>query len=140
MKINQAAKATGTSEPIVKPNRLAYMPPVLRVYGSVGKITRGALGTRCDGKNPGSNNPKTGGVCVSDRAAKQDIVRIGTHPAGFGLYLFDYRPELRAQWGADRQFGVMADEVEAVMPEAVSIHASGYKQVNYAMLGISQSV
>jgi hypothetical protein len=32
----------------------------------------------------------------------------------------------------------MADEVEQVMPEAVSVHPDGYKMVNYAMLGISR--
>jgi hypothetical protein len=30
----------------------------------------------------------------------------------------------------------MAHEVEEVMPEAVSLHPSGFKQVNYTMLGL----
>jgi hypothetical protein len=34
----------------------------------------------------------------------------------------------------------MADEVEKVMPEAVSVHPNGYKMVDYAMLGISRSL
>ena len=34
----------------------------------------------------------------------------------------------------------MADEVEAVMPAAVSVGADGYKQVDYAMLGISRAL
>ena len=77
---------------------------------------------------------------ASERRVKEDIVRIGDHPLGFGLYLFDYRPEHRAQWGHGRQFGVMIDEVEIVMPEAVSMHPDGYKRVDYAMLGISRSI
>lgn len=31
----------------------------------------------------------------------------------------------------------MADEVQAVLPEAVSVHDNGYKVVDCAMLGIS---
>jgi hypothetical protein len=76
----------------------------------------------------------------SDRRLKQEIVKIGMHPAGFGVYLFDYKPEYRDQWGYGRQFGVMADEVEKVMPEAVSVHPAGYKMVDYAMLGISRNL
>lgn len=34
----------------------------------------------------------------------------------------------------------MADEVEKVMPEAVSVHADGYKMVNYTLLGISHTL
>jgi hypothetical protein len=30
----------------------------------------------------------------------------------------------------------MADEVEKVMPEAVGVHPSGFKWVNYKMLGL----
>lgn len=75
-------------------------------------------------------------MMMSDRALKQDIVRIGTHPAGFGLYLFDYKPEFSRSAGYGRQFGVMADEVERVLPKAVVMHPDGYKQVDYAMLGI----
>lgn len=117
-----------------------YARPVLRVFGSVGVLTLGAAGTQCDGSKPGSKNPKTAGVCLSDRSAKESIARIGTHPLSFGLYLFDYKPEFREEWGSDRQFGVMADEVETVMPDAVLVHPDGYKMVNYAMLGISRSV
>jgi hypothetical protein len=74
---------------------------------------------------------------VSERSAKERILRVGTHPVGVGLYLFDYKTEYRRSWGRGRQFGVMADEVERVMPEAVSLHSKGHKVVNYDMLGIS---
>jgi hypothetical protein len=70
---------------------------------------------------------------------KENIVRVGDHPLGIGLYLFDYQPQYRETWGRGRRFGVMADEVEAVRPEAVSVHPDGYKQVNYAMLGIGRN-
>jgi hypothetical protein len=73
---------------------------------------------------------------MSDRNAKENIILVGRHPLGIGLYLFDYKPEYRDKWGAGRQFGVMADEVGTVMPEAVLVHPDGYKMVNYTMLGI----
>ena len=73
----------------------------------------------------------------SDRRLKQNTIKIGDHPIGFGIYLFDYRAEFRGGCGLGRQFGVMADEVEAVLPEAVSEHPSGYKLVDYALLDIS---
>lgn len=62
----------------------------------------------------------------SDRRLKSNIVRIGTHPLGVGLYEYDIFGE--------RQRGVMADEVESVLPEAVMEHESGFKMVNYALL------
>jgi hypothetical protein len=62
----------------------------------------------------------------SDRRLKSNIERIGTHRLGIGIYEYDI-------FGG-RQIGVMADEVEAVMPEAVIEHSSGYKMVNYGAL------
>ena len=68
------------------------------------------------------------------------MVRIGWHPLGIGLYLFDYKAEFRDEYGQGRQFGVMADEAEIVMPAAVQINESGYKAVDLGMLGIRRSV
>jgi hypothetical protein len=63
----------------------------------------------------------------SDRRLKSNVVRVGTHPLGIGIYDYDI-------FGL-RQRGVMADEVEAVMPEAVTTHPTeGYKMVYYGML------
>ncbi len=76
---------------------------------------------------------------TSDRACKTNLTHVGTHPMGIGLYLFDYKAEFQELAGRGRQFGVMADEVETVMPEAVVMHPDGYKRVNYAMLGIDLS-
>ncbi len=76
----------------------------------------------------------------SDRTIKENMVRIGDHPLGIGLYLFDYKSEFREICGHGRQFGVMADEVESVMPEAVSLHSEGFKTVDYGLLGIERTV
>lgn len=62
----------------------------------------------------------------SDRRLKSNIKRIGTHSLGIGIYEYDI-------FGG-HQTGVMADEVESVMPDAVTIHPSGYKMVNYGRL------
>lgn len=71
----------------------------------------------------------------SERAGKQDIVRLGTHPElGVGIYRFRYRKPYRARWGAGEHVGVMIDELQAVLPEAVSFTHDGYKVVNYGML------
>ena len=110
-----------------------YVAPALQKYGGVRQFTQGTGGANGDG-GPGMM------VLPSDRALKENIARIGEHPLGIGLYLFDYKPEFRDWCGHGRQFGVMAQEVEAVMPEAVSTHPDGYKRVNYAMLEITRSV
>jgi hypothetical protein len=62
----------------------------------------------------------------SDRRLKSNIERIGTHPLGIGVYEYNIFDR--------RERGVMADEVETVMPEAVVLHPSGYKMVDYGML------
>ncbi len=67
-----------------------------------------------------------GGMMKSDRRLKSNIVRIGTHPLGIGLYEYDL--------DGMRQRGVMADEVRAVKPSAVHRHASGYDMVDYGQL------
>lgn len=74
---------------------------------------------------------------MSDPATKQNIEAVGTHPAGFGLYLFDYKAEFANQ-GAGRQFGVMADEVARFVPDAVSKGTDGILRVNYAKLSITR--
>ena len=59
---------------------------------------------------------------------------------GYWSVRFTYKAPFRQECGYGRQFGVMADEVECVIPEAVSLGANGYKVVDYGMLGISLAV
>lgn len=110
-----------------------YQKPILRMYGLVKNLTQST------GPSNGDGGP-TMMASASDRAVKENIVRIDTHALGIGLYLFDYKPQYQGRYGFGRQFGVMADEVEAVMLEAVSVHPDGYKMVNYAKLGISHRI
>ena len=104
----------------------------MRTYGKLNRLTQG----------PTSGTNEGGGTkfMASARKVKENIVKVGEHSSGIGLYLFNYKSEYRDIWGYGRQFGVMADEVETVMPEAVFNHPDGYKMVNYAMLGIRRVI
>lgn len=67
-------------------------------------------------------------TAFSDRTLKEKIKHVG-RKNGFNLYEFSYKGDSK------RFIGVMADEVERVLPEAVTI-ISGFKAVNYGMIGI----
>jgi hypothetical protein len=109
--------------------RKRYRKPELRLLGAVHLMTRGFGGMYADANS-------TMMFLMCERAVKENLTRIGEHPLGIGLYLFDYKPEFRGISGNGRQFGVIADEVETVLPEAVSVNHDGYKLVDYGMLGI----
>jgi len=118
-----------------------YLSPVLVRYGQVRDLTQAGSGPISEVSLFGTciGTKKDRRSCYSDQRVKENIVRIGDHPLGIGLYLFDYKPGFRDQWGHGRQFGVMAQEVETVMPEAVCVAPDGYRMVNYAMLGIRRA-
>ena len=65
-------------------------------------------------------------MAASDRRLKSNIVKIGTHPIGIGIYEYDI-------FGS-RQIGVMAQELMEVMPEAVHQHPAGFLMVDYGRL------
>lgn len=127
-----------TATTIANQPKRRYQRPILLTFGKVAALTRSSVcSTQSDGQTVANCGP--GNMAMSsDRSVKENIVRCASHPLGIGLYLFDYKSEFRAEWGHGRQFGVMADEVETVMPEAVSVHPDGYKLVNYAMLGMTR--
>jgi hypothetical protein len=125
--------------------KLPYQKPQLHVYGAVHKITGGLAGSGTDAQGMYMD------MTMSDCNAKQDVVRIGTHPDGFGLYLFNYKPGYRQhvdsitvcnsartqQPGTGfRHFGVMAQEIQQLVPMAVTSDAGGLLQVDYHRLGI----
>jgi hypothetical protein len=66
----------------------------------------------------------------SDMMLKHDISLIGHLDNGLGFYRFSYN-------GSDEAFvGVMAQEVQRVVPEAVVRGSDGYLRVSYDSLGI----
>jgi hypothetical protein len=72
-----------------------------------------------------------GGGRRSDIALKHDIVLLGHLSNGLGYYRFSYI-------GGNKAYvGVMAQEVEQVMPEAVTRGSDGYLRVYYEKLGLT---
>ena len=128
IKANERSANDTDRKKITQETRKAYQRPGVRVLGAVHLMTRGS------GVTANGDAGQQMMVITSDRALKQDIVRVGEHPLGIGLYLYSYKPQTGLPAG--RHFGVMADEVARVMPEAVLTRADGYKRVNYRMLGI----
>jgi hypothetical protein len=116
--------------------RKPYRTPQLVVHGSVRDLTLGPGGPSPDANGTTKKAKKTKPT-PSDPLVKQNALRIGTHPLGIGLYLFEYKPGFGPQGPARRHFGVMADEVEQVLPEAVSRDRHGIRQVRHDLLGIS---
>jgi len=78
---------------------------------------------------------KTMASMLSDRRLKEAIVEVGVDAdTGLVLYEFAYCSD------PSRRFrGVMADEVEVVMPDAVTVLPSGFCAVDYGRLGLQMT-
>jgi hypothetical protein len=72
-----------------------------------------------------------GGGRRSDIALKHDIVLLGHLDNGLGYYRFSYLGSQKAY------VGVMAQEVQAVKPDAVTRGSDGYLRVYYDKLGLT---
>lgn len=118
--------------PAAERRKKPYAPPVLTFYGAVRDLTMGN-GSYVNDSGPNSKKPN------SDPRLKQSVRRVGTHPLGFGLYVFEYRDAAAIGCAPGVHFGVMADEVQALLPAAVETGADGYLRVDYAMLGITDA-
>jgi hypothetical protein len=71
----------------------------------------------------------------SDIRMKENIELIGYMKNGLNVYDFEYKPEYKDAAGHGRFRGVMAQEVEKVIPYAVITLDDGYKMVDYSLLG-----
>jgi hypothetical protein len=87
-------------------------------------------GGRGGGGFHGGGGRGGGGGRRSDIARKHDIVLLGRLDNGLGYYRFSYLGSAKAY------VGVMAQEVQTVMPEAVKRGSDGYLRVHYEQLGL----
>ena len=71
---------------------------------------------------------------MSDIRTKENIVRVGILENGLPVYLYEYKPEYKAEAGEGKFLGVMAHEVEEFKPDAVVTRPDGIKMVDYAQL------
>ena len=71
-----------------------------------------------------------GGGRRSDIRLKHDIVYLGQLGDGLGFYRFSYNGSSKAY------VGVMAQEAQQVMPQAVFAGRDGYLRVDYDRLGL----
>ena len=79
-----------------------------------------------------SNAVSDPGGDISDIRLKSNIVRIGTHDSGIGIYEYDIFNR--------REIGLMAQEVLNVKPEAVIEGSDGYFRVNYHIMNFKRIV
>jgi hypothetical protein len=71
-----------------------------------------------------------GGGRRSDIRLKHDVILLGHLDNGLGFYRFSYN-------GSDKPYvGVIAQEVQQVVPQAVTRGNDGYLRVNYDRLGV----
>jgi hypothetical protein len=71
---------------------------------------------------------------TSDIRTKENIEQIGLLPNGLPVYSYEYKEEFKNDplAGPGRYVGLMAHEVEKIIPDAVSLRTDGYKMVNYS--------
>ena len=99
-----------------------------RFHGGGGFHGRGGGGFHGGGGFRGGGGGRGGRR--SDITLKHDIVLLGHLSNGIGFYRFSYN-------GSDKAYvGVMAQEVQTVMPKAVVRDGDGYLRVFYDRLGI----
>jgi hypothetical protein len=84
--------------------------------------------------------PMPGG---SDIQLKNDLKRVGTNAQGLGLYTWNWNKEAQkldidvAQTPSG--YGVIAQEVQRVLPEAVLVHEdTGYLMVDYSQINLAK--
>lgn len=67
----------------------------------------------------------------SDKRLKENIIKVGQSESGINIYEFNYINE------PQRYTGVIAQDLLTSHPEAVSVHDSGYYQVNYDLIDVN---
>ena len=98
------------------------------IGSGIGTIAGGVLGAYFGGPMGASVGAKIGGAAGgslgSDRRLKSNIVALGKTPGGHSFYEYDI--------AGRRERGVMAQELQQTLPEAVSRGMAGYLMVDYS--------
>ena len=98
--------------------------------GGAAMRARGGGGAMRGGGGGRGGGGRGGGGRRSDIRLKHDITLLGYLDDGLGFYRFSYN-------GGDKAYvGVMAQDVQSVMPEAVVRGRDGYLRVDYEKLGL----
>jgi hypothetical protein len=99
-------------------------------------IAQGNAATAAYNGQVAGNNALMGGLAslgsaaiLSDARLKKNIRRIGTYSKGFGKYTWDWVDD------SGSGVGVLAQEVQASMPEAIHTSPGGWLRVDYSMIG-----
>jgi Protein of unknown function (DUF3300)/Chaperone of endosialidase len=90
----------------------------------------GGGGGRAAGGGGGRGGGGGGGGRRSDIRLKHDVVLLGHLDNGLGFYRFTYND------GDTSYVGVMAQDVQAIRPDAVAVGQDGYLRVFYDRLGL----
>lgn len=103
-----------------------------RALGGGGHRGGGGGGHRAGGggHRGGGGGGRGGGGRRSDIRLKHDIVLVGRLSDGLGVYRFVYNG------GHKAYVGVIAQEVQQVVPQAVERGSDGYLRVHYGQLGL----
>jgi hypothetical protein len=109
-------------------NRALWERPAFRRL--VANYAEGGSSNLDDGNCTGTGSDFHHSCPRSDIRLKREVARVGQLDKRIGLYRFKYL------WGERDYVGVMAQDVAAVVPDAVAQGADGYLRVNYARLGL----
>lgn len=73
------------------------------------------------------------GALFSDVALKDNLTKIDSLPNGLGIYTWEWNDKAK-ELGIDKQptYGVVAQEVQTLVPDAVSLHDNGYMVIDYS--------
>ena len=104
----------------------AYMAPVV-VH--LDRASEAIAASKC----PPGYTKEPNGSCKknSDARLKRDVVLLCRLTNGIGLYRYRYH------WSERLYVGVIAQEVAAIVPDAVTRGAGGFLEVDYGRLGLS---
>jgi hypothetical protein len=120
----------------------SYAPQIAQGTAGIGQtLAQGITGSAQaieTGKQQQQENIMAAGqiglAMFSDRRLKNDIVEVGKQGA-YKLYTWTWNKLAEGLGLKGSGYGVMADEVEKITPESVSIR-DGYKIVDYQALGV----